>query len=160
MHRIGSKLTYSNRRGEKNSRPGRRPSLSLVIALAALAVAVFGTVQGSWAAGSKAVKPTPTVVATVTERVPIASGSVQIVEAKCPAGYTVIGGSYSVEGSVLTHASVAAASSVLNSYSVEFVNPPANPLAGLPEEEALGFAGAICAKNSTPIVVNGAFPHK
>ena len=155
MHRIYSKLTHSNTKG-----PGRRPSLSLVIALAALAVAVFGTVQGSWAAGSKAVKPTPTVVATSTGKVPIASGSVQIVEAKCPTGYTVISGSYGIEGSVLTHASVAAASSALNAYLVEFVNPPANPFAGLPEEEALGFASAICAKNSTPIVVNGAFPRK
>lgn len=142
--------------------PSRRPSLATVIALIALAVAVFGTVQGSWAAGSKAVKPkpTPTVVVTAVDRAPIASGSTQDVEAKCPAGYSVISGSYTIEGSVLTHASQAAVASTLNSYNVEFVNPPANPLVGFPEEDAFGTVGAVCAKNSTPIVVNGAFPHK
>jgi hypothetical protein len=138
----------------------RRPSPATVIALAALAVAAFGTVQGSWAAGSKAVKPSPTVVVKAVERVPVPSGSVQAVEAKCPGGYSVISGSYSIENSVQTHASEAAVASAINAYKVEFVNPPANPLAGFPEEEALGTVGAVCAKNGTPIVVNGPFTHK
>jgi hypothetical protein len=105
-------------------------------------------------------KPTPTVVGKSVSGVSIPSGSTQVGEAECPAGYTVIGGSYVIEGSVLTHASVAAVASAINSYVVEFVNPPANPLVGFPEEEARGIVAAICAKNNTPIVVNGSFAHK
>jgi hypothetical protein len=140
----------------------RRPSLATVIALAALAVAVFGTVQGSWAAGSpgsKAVKPKPTVIVTVAHG-GIGPGEVQEVAAKCPAGYTVIGGSYVIESSVLTHASGALVASAENSYAVQFVDPPANPLAGFPPENAVLTVGADCAKNSTPVVVEGPFAHR
>ena len=140
----------------------RRPSPATVIALVALAVAVFGTVQGSWAAGSagpKAVQPKPTVVVTVG-RGGIGPGEVKEVVAKCPTGYTVIGGSYVIEASVLTHASEAAVASAENLYAVQFVDPPANPLAGFPPENAVLTVGANCAKNSTPIVVDGPFPHK
>jgi hypothetical protein len=139
----------------------RRPSPATVIALVALAVAVFGTVQGSWAAGSgpKAVQSKPTVIVTVAHG-GIGPGEVQEVAAKCPAGYTVIGGSYVIESSVLTHASGALVASAENSYAVQFVDPPANPLAGFPPENAVLTVGADCAKSGTPIVVNGPFPHK
>jgi hypothetical protein len=158
--KIRARQTRSGRR--RMMLPSRRPSPATVIALVALAVAVFGTVQGSWAAGPagpKAVKPKPTVVVTVG-RGGIGPGETKEVAAKCPAGYSVIGGSYVIEGSVLTHASAAAVASAENTYSVEFVDPPANPLAGFPPENAVLTVGANCAKNGTPIVVDGPFPHK
>ena len=136
----------------------RRPSLATVIALAALAVAVFGTVQGSWAAGSagsKAAKPT---VVLTTGGGTVLSDEVQEVTASCPGGYSVIGGSYSITGSVLAHAAAVSVKSAINVYSVEVVNPPAT--LDEPAQDAAVLVGAMCAKNSTPIVVNGKFSRK
>jgi hypothetical protein len=133
----------------------RRPSLATVIALAALAVAVFGTVQGSWAAGSAGSKAVKSTVALRTGQSTVLSGEVQEVSASCPGGYSVIGGSYAISGSVLAHASSSEVKSAINVYAVEVVNPPAT--LGEPAQDAAVLVGAICAKNSTPIIVNGKF---
>lgn len=133
----------------------RRPSLATVIALVALAVAVFGTVQGSWAAGSAAPKAAKSTITVQIGRGTVLSSEVQEVSASCPGGYSVIGGSYAISGSVLAHASSVEVKSAINVYAVEVVNPPGT--LDQPAQDASVLVGAMCAKNSTPIIVNGRF---
>jgi hypothetical protein len=42
-----------------------------------------------------------------------------------------------------------------NTYAIEVVNPPAT--LDEPAQDASVLVGAICAKNGTPIIVNGSF---
>jgi hypothetical protein len=135
----------------------------MVVAATALVVAAAGTASGSWAAPGSArvaakvaVKPT---VSTVVRHVDgIEPGSVETVETKCPAGTSVIGGSYTITGaSVFAHAGEAAVFSKDNSYGVYIVNPPGIPVALIRGETAGVTVAAICAKNNTPIIVNGRF---
>lgn len=135
----------------------RRPHPATVIALVALGVAVGGTVQGSSAAAPKTIKPKPTVVVASVQNVAVPAGETKAIDVKCPAGYTVLAGSYAISNSVQAHASTAIVRSAVNTYTVEVVNPPGNPGAGVPAQDAEVLAGAECAKNSTPIVVNGPF---
>jgi hypothetical protein len=77
------------------------------------------------------------------------------VSASCPGGYSVIGGDYAIWGSVLAHASSSEVKSGINVYAIEVTNPPGT--LEQPAQAASVLVGAICAKNSTPIVVNGQF---
>jgi len=72
-----------------------------------------------------------------------------------PAGTSVINGSYAISGSVLAHASSSEVKSGNNTYAIEVVNPPAT--LDEPAQDASVLVGAICAKNGTPIIVNGSF---
>lgn len=88
----------------------------------------------------------------------IVSGSVTTASAKCPAGYSVFGGSYVIGGnSVLTHPTAAAVASKSNAYSVTVVNPPVNVNAGIPRTTATLLVAANCTRRATPLVVDGPF---
>jgi hypothetical protein len=88
----------------------------------------------------------------------IKAGTIKSADAKCPRGYSVFGGSYLIGGnSVLAHTTVAAVLSKANSYSATVVNPPVNINTGVPRSTATLTVAANCARNATPIVVNGAF---
>ena len=88
----------------------------------------------------------------------ITSGTIDSAAAKCPRGYSVFGGSYLIGGnSVLAHATVAAVLSKTNSYAATVVNPPVNINTGVPRSTATLTVAANCARNATPIVVDGAF---
>jgi hypothetical protein len=88
----------------------------------------------------------------------ITAGTLDSAEAKCPRGYSVFGGSYLIGGnSVLAHATVAAVLSKTNSYAATVVNPPVNINTGVPHSTATLTVAANCARNATPIIVNGAF---
>jgi hypothetical protein len=91
----------------------------------------------------------------------IKAGELQSADVKCPAGTTVFGGSYIIGGnSVLAHATVAAVFPKSNRYGVTVVNPPVNINAGIPKSTASVTVAANCARNSTPIVVDGPFTSK
>jgi hypothetical protein len=99
-----------------------------------------------------------TVVLTKASVGGITSGSIKSADAKCPRGYSVFGGSYLIGGnSVLAHTTVAAVLSGANSYSATVVNPPVNINTGVPRTTATLTVAANCARNATPIIVNGPF---
>ncbi len=137
-------------------------SPAMIVAATALVVAVIGTASTTVASqdGASAGKTKPpqgTVVVAKKAVSNIQPGSVAEVEAKCPDGYRVLGGSYAIGGSVLAHASVAATFSKDNSYATYVTNPPANPAGGVPNQEAEVTIGAICAKKGQPVVLVGPF---
>lgn len=88
----------------------------------------------------------------------IRSGTIKGATAKCPQGYSVFGGSQAIQDSATAHATVSGVQSRTNSYTAEVVNPPASVNAGIPRSTAQLVIGALCAKRSTPIVVDGPFP--
>jgi hypothetical protein len=105
-------------------------------------------------------KPQGTLV-LVKDRIDgIESGEVESVEARCPGGYSVIGGSETVDGSAVAETTEAAVLSKLNAYRATVANPPVNINAGLPKTTAGVLVGAICAKRGKPIVVDGSFPSR
>jgi hypothetical protein len=88
----------------------------------------------------------------------ITSGTLNNAEATCPRGYSVFGGSYLIGGnSVLAHVTVAAVLSKANAYAATVVNPPVNINTGVPRSTATLTVAANCARNATPIIVNGPF---
>jgi hypothetical protein len=90
----------------------------------------------------------------------IENGEVESVEARCPRGYSVIGGSETVDGSALAATTEAAVLSKLNAYRATVANPPESINAGIPKSTAGVLVGAMCAKRGKPIVVDGAFPSR
>jgi hypothetical protein len=99
-----------------------------------------------------------TVVLRTTSVKGITAGTIKSADVKCPRGYSVFGGSYLIGGnSVLAHTTVAAVLSKTNSYSATVVNPPVNINTGVPRSTATLTVAANCARNATPIVVNGPF---
>jgi len=105
-------------------------------------------------------KPKTTVVLVKKAAVGIKAGSVRSVDAKCPSGYSVFGGSETIGDSTLAHATAAGVLSKSNEYEATVTNPPVNINAGIPKSEATLVVGALCAKRGVPIVVNGAFPQR
>ena len=99
-----------------------------------------------------------TVVLKRTSAGGIKAGDLRSVDVKCPGGTTVFGGSYIIGGnSALAHARVAAVFSKSDRYGVTVVNPPVNINAGIPKSTASVTVAANCARNATPIVVDGPF---
>ncbi len=90
----------------------------------------------------------------------IESGSVETLDAKCPSGYTVFAGSYTISDSAVAHASGAGVLSKKNAYETTVTNPPANINGGLPRTTAGVTVGALCAKNGKPIVIDPPFPQR
>jgi hypothetical protein len=90
----------------------------------------------------------------------INSAATRDANAKCPGGYSVFGGSYVIQNSATAHATAAGVQSKLNTYTVQVVNPPASVNLAIPRSTATVVVGALCAKNSTPIVVDGPFPSR
>lgn len=90
----------------------------------------------------------------------IESGSVATVDAKCPRGYSVFGGSYVISDSAVAHATGAGVLSKSNAYETTVTNPPANINGGLPRTTASVVVGALCAKSGKPIVIDTPFPQR
>jgi hypothetical protein len=90
----------------------------------------------------------------------IESGSVETLDAKCPAGYSVFGGSEIVGDSAIAHTTDAGVVSKKNAYEATVVNPPASPNAAIPKSTATLVVGALCAKRGVPIVLNGPIPQR
>ena len=132
--------------------PRRRPSLAVVLASAALGVALAGTVTSTDAAPSKK-KSSGTIVLNVGKPVTIAPGDLAEGKAKCPRGYSIIGGSYNIGGeSAYAHPADVSIQSRGDSYAVIVVNPPANPTLPGSGREAKLTVAANCAKSGVPIV--------
>jgi hypothetical protein len=130
----------------------RRPSLAVVLASAALGVALAGTVTSTDAAPSKK-KPNGTIILSVADTVTVEPGNVVEGKAKCPRGYSVIAGSYSIGGeSAYAHAVDSSIQSRTNSYAAIVVNPPALPTLPGSGRTATLLVGANCAKTGYPIV--------
>jgi hypothetical protein len=99
----------------------------------------------------------PTVIAVKEQQGGIDPGSVAAVDAKCPTGFDVIGGSYLIGGdSVLAHAAGAAPFWRDDFYRAIIVNPPTSPF--VRAQEASVTVVAECAVNGKPLVVDGQFP--
>jgi hypothetical protein len=88
----------------------------------------------------------------------IKSGSVETLDVKCPQGYTVFAGSYTIGDSAVAHATGAGVLSRSNAYETTVTNPPVNINGGLPRTTASVTVGALCAKNGKPIVIDPPFP--
>jgi hypothetical protein len=118
---------------------------ALVISLTANAGAFTGT------AARAPAKPTVIVVkATGSNIAPGEGGGKQ---AKCPSGYSVFSGAYVISGSQRAIPFVVGPVRKDNAYEVDVSNPPADPLAGLPGEDAQLLVAAMCARTGTPIVM-------
>jgi len=124
----------------------------VVLASAALGVALVGTVTATDAAPGKK-KSSGTIVLNVGTPVTIEPGNLAEGKAKCPRGYSVIAGSYTIGGeSAYAHAVDASIQSKTDSYAVVVVNPPANPVLPGSGRPATLTVGANCAKTGYPVV--------
>jgi hypothetical protein len=112
------------------------------------------------AAAHKKPKSKPTVVLVKDDISGVQSGEVESVEAKCPHGYSVFGGSVTVSDSALAMTTEAAVLSKLNAYRGTVANPPTDINGGIPKTSAGMLVGAMCAKDGKPIVVDGPFPNR
>jgi hypothetical protein len=120
-----------------------------VIASLALGVALLGGVPS---ASSKS-KPTGTIILVENNSGTIAPGEIVDTAAKCPSGYSIVGGSYEIGGSsVYAHATAAAIASKQNLYGVTVVNPPPNPVLPGSGQDAKVLVGADCARTGTAVV--------
>lgn len=100
----------------------------------------------------------PTVAVVTESQDGIAPGEVGVVDAKCPNGYEVMGGSFVIEGgSLFAHAAGAAPVVDRNLYRVIISNPRTNPFAGIPPVDAGVTVAAQCAASGRPVVVDGRF---
>ena len=86
----------------------------------------------------------------------IAPGAVAVVDAKCPNGFDVMGGSYVIGGtSVLATPPARLLSPNRNLYRAIVSNPATNAFAGIPPADAEVTVVAQCAASGTPVVVDG-----
>jgi len=129
-----------------------RSSAALIVALAALVISLTANAGASTAIRAHApAKPTVIVVkATSSDIAPGEGGGKQ---AKCPSGYSVFSGAYVISGSQRAIPFVVGPVRKDNAYEVDVSNPPADPLAGLPGEDAQLLVAAMCAKTGVPIVM-------
>ena len=88
----------------------------------------------------------------------IDSGEVRTVRAKCPNGYSVFTGSYSISDSAIAIATTEGVLSKLNSFETTVTNPPPDINGGLPKTTASVTVGAVCARSGVPIVLDTPFP--
>lgn len=130
----------------------------LIAARCVGAASVCAVAAGSfaWTAAAQAAKPTVSVVRT--DRSGIAEGTSETIDAKCPGGYDVLGGSAFIGGnSGFAHIASAAPITDKRLYEVKVINPLVNPFAGIPDSDAAVTVGAICAQSGKPVVVDGPF---
>jgi hypothetical protein len=107
-------------------------------------------------AGAQADKPTVALVRA--DAAGIAEGTTATVNAQCPAGYDVLGGSAFIGGtSAFAHIASAAPITDRRMYQVKITNPLVNPFAGVPDADASVTVGAVCAQAGKPVVVDGPF---
>jgi hypothetical protein len=116
--------------------------------------------RASAAARKKKPRNDGTVVLVKNDIDGVESGEVESVEAKCPRGYSVFGGSVTVGGSALAMTTEAAVLSKLNAYRATVANAPVDINGGIPKSSASLLVGAMCAKDGKPIVVDGPFPSR
>jgi hypothetical protein len=126
--------------------------------VAAIVVSFLVVVPTATAAPKKPDKWKPTVAVVTQEQDGIAPGEVAVVDAKCPNGYDVMGGSFVIEGgSLFAHAAGAAPIADRNLYRAIISNPRTNPFAGFPAVNAGAAVAAECAASGRPVVVDGRF---
>jgi hypothetical protein len=130
------------------------------LALATLATTALGAGVCAGAASAAARprgdrwKPTVALVRATVGGVGI--GEVGVAEARCPGGYSVLGGSYVIGGeSLFAHAAGATPIPGENLYRAIVVNPPVNPFARVGARDATITAAAICAEDGRPVVFDG-----
>lgn len=100
----------------------------------------------------------PTVALVRADESGIAEGTSTTVDARCPSGYDVLGGSVFIGGtSAFAHIASAAPITDQRLYQVKITNPLVNPFAGIPEADASVTVGAICAQRGKPVVVDEPF---
>jgi hypothetical protein len=135
------------------NRLGRHKSTAaLVIAFTALVVSLTANAGASNATnngGSSA--PTVVVVKDTTSTIAPGDGGGKLV--RCPSGYSVFSGAYVISGSNRAIPFVVGPVRKDNGYEVDIANPPADPLAGLPGEDAQLLVAAMCARTGKPIVM-------
>ena len=126
--------------------------------VAAVLASLVVAAPAATAAPKKPDKWKPTVAVVTQERDGIAPGEVGVVDAKCPNGYDVMGGSFVIEGgSLFAHAAGAAPVVDRNLYRAIISNPRTNPFAGFPAVSAGATVAAECAASGRPVVVDGRF---
>jgi hypothetical protein len=128
-----------------------RPSVALVVAFAALVVALAGN-AGAFTGNSAGAAGAGNVVVVKGTSATIHPGDSGGKFVKCPAGYTVFGGAYVIDG-VRAIPFLVGPVRKENAYEVDLANPPANPLAGLPGEDDTVLVAAYCARTGQPIVM-------
>lgn len=129
-----------------------RPSAALIIAFAALVISLTANAGAFTATSARApAKPTVIVVKATSSNITPGEGGGK--QAKCPSGYSVFSGAYVIAGSQRAIPFVVGPVRKDNAYEVDVSNPPADPLAGLPGEDAQLLVAAMCAKTGVPIVM-------
>ena len=128
-----------------------KSTAAVIIACAALVVSLTANAGASSGKGASSSKPTVVVVKATTSTIAPGDGGGKI--AKCPSGYSVFSGSYVISGSNRAIPFVVGAVRAENGYEVDIANPPADPLAGLPGEDAQLLVAATCARTGRPIVL-------
>ncbi|MEA2146489.1 MAG: hypothetical protein QOG59_2076 [Solirubrobacteraceae bacterium] len=130
-----------------------RPSPTTIIALVALGLAIGGTASASSVGGTTA-NAKSTFVRVKGSSAIGNSGDIISSEANCPAGYTAFSGGYVLDGvGVEPFVSGRAKATAGTGWLVKAVIPPANPLAGMPNQEVTIQAYAYCVKIGHPLVI-------
>lgn len=127
-------------------------SAALTLAFIALLVSLSANAGAFTATGAGAkAKPTVIVVKAISSNIAPGDGGGK--QAKCPSGYSVFSGAYVISGSQRAIPFVVGPVRKDNAYEVDISNPPADPLAGLPGEDAQLLVAAMCARTGVPIVM-------
>jgi hypothetical protein len=126
----------------------RLGSVALIVGLALIGVTT----------STSAAKPRykATVISISAKKSGIGPGDVAVVDAKCPEGYAVFGGSYVIQNSVLAHAAGAAPFFKQGLYRAIIVNPSAG--AFISPQNASVNVNALCGVEGRPLVVDGPYP--
>ena len=123
---------------------------AVVVAFTALVISLTAN-AGAFTASSARAKPTVIVVKATSSNIAPGDGGGK--QAKCPSGYSVFSGAYVISGSQRAIPFLVGPVRKDNAYEVDVANPPADPLAGLPGEDAQLLVAAMCARTGTPIVM-------
>ncbi len=128
-----------------------KSTAAVIIAFTALVVSLTANAGASSGTAASSSKPTVVVIKATTSTIAPGDGGGKI--AKCPSGYSVFSGAYVISGSNRAIPFVVGPVRKENGYEVDIANPPADPLAGLPGEDAQLLVAATCARTGTPIVL-------
>jgi len=136
-------------------KPLRHPTstAALIVAVAALVVSLAGNAGAFNSTPGRIAASKPNVVVVKATSSSIAPGEGGGKIARCPSGYSVFSGAYVIDGSQRAIPFVVGPVRKENAYEVDIANPPADPLAGLPGENASLLVAAICARTGQPIVL-------
>ncbi len=133
---------------------GRRlkSAAPLIVAFTALVVALTGNAGASISPMAQAASgPNVVVVKSESSTIKPGDGGGKLV--RCPSGYSVFSGAYVISGSQRAIPFVVGPVRKENAYEVDLANPPADPAAGLPGEDAQVLVAAMCARTGHPVVL-------